>query len=273
MTSIHHALLELDLPRHKAEFYNAWHLGQRAGLTHEGILATMGDFARSHTVSRIRDAFLQSARSRMTIGETITAYPKLLQGFEAGVLKLGEETGQLETSFRFLADYFTAENRAVQTVKRWLAYPLTTGIAAIFIVSFPILFYGDAVKYVIVVTLELIAALAFAGGIVSAVARWYRQRTDLVLGRLCRSLALGVEAGLPLSQVAGLAVDAAEHPDLQRHVARILARQRSQQSLAATFKGCSLLPFELLTALEVADATGNYRDTLVKLAQMYDGGG
>lgn len=270
MSSLSQAWLELDLPRHKSEFYNSWQLGQRAGLSHEQILSKMGDFRRSPTVASMRDAFLRGVKGRQTLDDIIADNPKLLTPFEAGSLSLGEASGQLEQVLKFLAGYFAAEYHAVQQVKGMLAAPMITAIAAVFIVSFPILYYGNPLGYSVAVGLE-VAALLFAGGtVLSSVARWYRNRPEFVVGRFCRALAMGIEAGLPLGSVTEFAVAAAGHPELQAHLSRVPLRERGNQPLAKTFGGCRVLPFEVVAALEVADATGNYSDTLVKLAQMYD---
>ena len=82
---------------------------------------------------------------------------------------------------------------------------------------------------------------------------------------------MGVEAGLPLAKVTEFAVAAAGHPDLTTHLEKTPRLERGRQPLAKTFAGSSVLPFEVLAALEVADTTGNYGDTLGKLARLYDG--
>lgn len=270
MSSLQQAWLELDRPRHKAEFYNSWQLGQRAGLSHEQILAKMGDFGRSPTVASVRDAFLRGVRNRQTLEDIIANNPKMLTSFEAGTLRLGEASGQLEQVLKFLAEYFGAEYRAVQKVKGMLVQPVITAIVAMFIVAFPVLYYGNPLGYAVTVGLE-VAALLFVGGtVLASVARWYRNRPEFVVGRFCRALAMGIEAGLPLAPVTEFAVAAADHPELQAHLSRIPPRERGNHPLATTFGGCRVLPFEVIAALEIADATGNYGDTLVKLAQMYD---
>ncbi len=271
MTSLSSALLELDLPRHKSEFYNSWRLGYHAGLPHGRTLATVGDFKRSRTVAKIRNALLRGAERKQTVGQVLKDNLKLFDSFEGGVLALAEESGGFEEALGLLAGYFAAEYRAVQTVKRWLAYPMATGVAAIFVVSFPVLFFGDVVRYVLIVSAELVAAFLFAGAILSRVARWHRSRREFVVGRFCRALAMGVEAGLPLAKVTEFAVAAAGHPDLTTHLEKTPRLERGRQPLAKTFAGSSVLPFEVLAALEVADTTGNYGDTLGKLARLYDG--
>ena len=245
-------------------------MGQCAGLSHAQILAMMGDLQRSATVAGVRDTFLKGAQQRQSLDDVMTESPRLLAPFEAGLLRLGETGGQLERVLKFLADYFGAEFRAVQRIKRLLGPPMISGIAATFIVAFPVLYFGNATGYFITVGLELAGLFLVGGVVLTSVARSYRNRPEFVVGRFCRALAMGVEAGLPLAQVTEFAVAAADHRELTRHLDRIPRRERDRQPLAKTFAGCPALPFEVIAALEVADATGNYSDTVVKLAKMYD---
>ena len=44
------AWMELDVARHKTEFYRMWQVGYSAGLPHGRVFASMGAFDRSRTV-------------------------------------------------------------------------------------------------------------------------------------------------------------------------------------------------------------------------------
>jgi len=61
---------ELDVARYKAELYGMWHAGYRAGLSHEEVFATVGEFRRSPTVERMRQQLLRGARRRQSLEET-----------------------------------------------------------------------------------------------------------------------------------------------------------------------------------------------------------
>ena len=272
MISLPSAWSEFDVARHKAEFYRMWHVGHRAGLSHPLALEAVGDFRRSRTVLQLRQHLLTGTRQRQTLRQIVQARPELFDTFEAGLLELGEETGKLEDVFKLLGDYFTAEHRMVLWVKKKMSYPMINALAAIFILPFPILFFGNATLYLLIVLGELIAAFMVGGTLLAAAVGWYRSRPKLVMARLCRALALGVEAGLPLGRVVDLGIKAAASRDLSAHVARFPSTQRGGQPLAITFRGTKVVPHEVIAALEVADASGNYGDTLRKLADLYDSG-
>ncbi len=263
---------ELDIARYKAELYRMWHAGYRAGLSHEKALSTAGEFRRSPTVERMRLHLLQGVQQRKSLEETIRERRDLFIPFEAALLELGEEAGGLEEILQLLGTYFQNEHRMTLWVKQKMSYPMMNAIAAIFIAPFPVLFFGNATAYALTVTTGLIVAMAVGGTLLAAAARSYRNRPKVVLARLCRAVAVGVEAGLSLDRVVRLAVDATGTRELAGHVGRIPRQQLRGNPLASTFSGSALVPHEMVAALRVADETGDYTNTLKKLAELYEDG-
>lgn len=265
------AWAELDLARHKAEWYRMWYAGYRAGLGHAKLFETAGEFRRSPTVERMRQHLLEHAHARRTLSDAIRDEPRYFAPFEAALLELGEESGTLEETLRLLGAYFQGEHRMMLWVKKKMSYPMINGIAAVFIAPLPVLIFGNTLSYLLTVTAGFTSAMLFGGTILAAVSKTYQQRPSLVLARLLRGLSLAVEAGLSLERSLDLGVAAAGSEELARHVARVPREQRRGQSLAETFRRVPVVPHEVVAALEIADKTGNYRDTLQKLAQLYDG--
>ncbi len=153
-------------------------------------------------------------------------------------------------------------------VKKKMSYPMMNVLAGIGIAPFPVLFFGDAVRYFTTVGIELVLAMAFGGALLRIVARHYRNRPKVVRARLCRALAIAVEAGLPMD----LGVQAADDASLTEHLARLPAAARANQTLADTFVGWSRLTPDMQQVLGVADQTGDYTNTLKRLADLYDDG-
>lgn len=263
---------ELDVARFKAEFYRMWHAGHHAGLDYPTTLASMHEFQRSPSVEKLRSYLLAGTRRRASVASLTKTNPQLFVPFEAALLVLGEETGTLEASLRLLADYFAAEHRMILWIKKKMSYPMFQVLAATFIAPFPLLFFGHTGQYLLAVAGGLTLLFTAGGSLLLAAAKWYGRRPKFVRGRLARALTIGVEAGLPLGRVVELAVDAAASPAIKIHVAGQQASAVSSQPLAKTFAGCEMIPREMLATMEVADATGNYSETLKRLADLYDGG-
>jgi type II secretory pathway component PulF len=262
---------ELDSARYKSEFYRMWYVGHHAGLEHPRALGAMDDFHRSPTVKKTRRWLLEGTKRRQSLAAITRAKPELFTPFEAAILVLGEESGDLEHCLRLLADYFAAEHRLTTWLKKKMTYPVFNLVAASFIAPFPLLFFGHTTAYLLTVTgwLSLIALLG--GGLLLAAAKWFKQRPKYVRGRLLRALTVGVEGGLPLGRAVELAVAAAANPAVRAHLARFTGEQISTQPLNRTFAGCPYVDRTMLAAMEVADQTGNYSDTLRRLADLYEG--
>ena len=263
---------EFDVARHKSELYRMWYAGHHAGLPHHTALETAGDFKRSRPVQRLRALLLAGTKRRVPLPAIIKSKPQLFLPFEAALLELGEESGNFDECLKLLADYFAAEHRMILWIKKKMAYPMFNVLAAIFIAPFPLLFFGHTGKYLLTVSGGLAVAFTAGGSLLLDTARWYGGRPKFVLGRLARALALGVEAGLTLDRAVDLGVKAAASRRLTAHVARIPRAMRGGQPLATTFAGSGIVPQQMLSVMEVADKTGNYSDTLTRLADLYDGG-
>jgi len=262
---------ELDTARHKSEFYRMWHVGHHAGLEHPKALETMDDFRRSPTVAKARQWLLAGTKRRQSLAAITRAKPALFTPFEAAILVLGEESGDLEHCLRLLAEYFATEHRLVLWLKKKMSYPMFNAVAATFIAPFPLLFFGHTGAYLLIVGGSLGTLALAGGGLLLAAARWFQQRPKYVRGRLLRSLTIGVEGGLPLGRAVQLAVDATANEAIRAHVARFTREQVSGQPLSKTFADCPFVDRPMVAAMEVAEASGDYSGTLRRLADLYEG--
>jgi len=262
---------QLDTARFKAEFYRMWYAGHRAGLEHPRALETIDDYRRSPTVRDARRWLLAGTKRRQSLAAITRAKPELFTPFEAAILVLGEESGDLEHCLRLLSEYFTAEHRLILWLKRKLSYPMIQAVLATFIAPFPLLFFGHTWAYFGTVGAGLATLALAGGGLLLATARWFQQRPRYVRGRLLRALTVAIEGGLPLGRAVELAVNATANEAVRAHVGRFTREQLSSQPLSRTFAGCPVVPREMTAAMEVAEATGDYSGTLEKMADLYEG--
>lgn len=265
------ALSSLEIPRHRAELYRMWRAGSHAGLAHSRVLEAMGAFGGSPVVEAERRFLLEGTRRGRTLADLVRERPDRFAPFEAALLVLGEETGGLEECLGLLADHFAAEHRMMLRVKRRLTYPLVELLAASVIAPIPLAVAGHVGAYLLTAGGAVALCFAAGGSILAAAARRYARQPRFVRARLARALTIGIRAGLPLTQTVELAVAAADEPAIAAHIAAIPARTVATQPLAKTFAGCPLIPREMTAAMEVAEASGDYEGTLLKLALLYEG--
>ena len=70
------AWMELDVARHKTEFYRMWQVGYSAGLPHGRVFASMGAFDRSRTVEGMRRLLLEGAEQREALSDGVDRAPE-----------------------------------------------------------------------------------------------------------------------------------------------------------------------------------------------------
>ncbi len=270
MATIGQARGKVSDAKDRAELYRLWHTGVRAGLTHAAVLETMSASRQSGPTSRWRRALLDGTKARRTVASIVKANDRLLQPFESAVLLFGEESGTLEQSLRTLGDHFQGEHRMLLKLWSKLTYPLLVSLVAIIIGPLPLLIQGGARAYLVAVGTGLAFWYGLGGTAVGAMAANYANRRQFVLGRLGRSLAGGIESGLPLDRVVTLAADVTGHPGIIAHVKRIPPRERGARPISETFQGCEVIPPDMIAAMRVGEASGDYSGSLRKMAELYD---
>ena len=261
----------LDEGRDRSEFYRMWRTGTSAGFTVPKSLETMGPRQAPH-VELARRWLLEGTRRGEGVGSLVLRGGARFESFERALLALGDETGAMEDSLRLLADFYATKHRLMMAVRKRMAYPLFTGICATFIAPFSLLYFGHVTAYLAIVFAGLAAWVLAGGSIVLAVANRFGRTPALVRARLARALATAVEAGLPLGRAIPLAAEASADPDVQRHVRRIGERTLTSRPITETLGSCPHITPDFLAVLQVAERTGNFRDTLGRLASLYEDG-
>jgi type II secretory pathway component PulF len=90
---------------------------------------------------------------------------------------------------------------------------------------------------------------------------------SITRARFAQLLAMTLEAGIPLGRALRLAVDASGNPRLRAHIGARPEPELAATPLAKLFEGCEEVPPALIGQMMVADATRDYRDTLVRYAR------
>ena len=268
--SVAEVLRAFEDGRDRAEFYRGWRAGVSAGLTHPQILATVGE-SKGMTAA-IRSHLLAGTTKGLGIAALVKQRPALFEPFESAMLTLGDEGGQLDSVLLALADFFMRQYRMMTYVKKQLAYPMFTSFFAIFIAPLPLVFMGQARAYVAAVSLGVLGWVFLGGSVLAGRAQTYQRRPPFVRARLARALAMTIEAGLPLGRAAVLSADASGLPELSARVRSLNERELTSQPLSRTFAGVSVMTPEFMAALEVAERTGDYSNTLRRLAALYEDG-
>ena len=270
LLSAHRALVESE---HRAAFYRSWNAAFGMGSTHVNTMKHIGVEFKGGRTEQLQKYLAATADKRLTLIDAITKAPKgLLEPFESAVLRLGEETGSLDKSLRLLSDWFTGQHKLLRKLWAKSAYPLFLTLFAAVGLPLPLVFQDRMNAYLLRAGAGVLAWWFFGGTIVFIPARFASGRGKWVRARLARSIVTGMEAGAPIDRVLDMAIDAAANPELKRCVDKVPVAKRRQQPLSLTLKGCPHVPAELLAAMQVAENTGNWRDTVGRMGELYEDG-
>lgn len=268
--SIAAVLRAFDDGRTRAEFYRGWRAGHHAGLSHPAILAQLSP--AGGTTRALRDHLLAGTRDGRDLDHLLRAVPHLVEPFELALLRMGEESGQLEPVLTALADFHTRQYRMILTVRKWLAYPIFVSFVAVLLLPLPLVFAGKVGAYAVAATTGVLLWATAGGSVFAGLAQRYQQRPAFVRARFARTLAMTIGAGLPLGRAVLLAAEASGDRALTAHVRRIGERQIIVQPVTTTLAGQAILTPELRSALIVAEKTGDYASSLGRLADLYEDG-
>lgn len=263
-------LRAFDDGRARSEFYRGWRAGVHAGLPHPTILAQLD--ASGGTTRALRDHLLAGTRERRDLDHLLRAVPHLVEPFELALLRMGEESGQLEPVLTALADFHQRQHRMILKVRQWLAYPIFVSLVAVLLLPLPLVFAGKVGAYALAAGVGVTLWATAGGSVFAGLAQRYQRRPAFVRARFARALAMTVGAGLPLGRALMLSAEASGDASLLAHLRRVGERQIIVQPVTTTLAGQSILTPELRSALIVAEKTGDFASSLGRLADLYEDG-
>ncbi len=260
------SLRRLDESRHRAELYRAWSIGLAAGLTSNVALDHMGRIAFP-SVEEARRYLVVGTGQGKSVTALVKARPNLLAPFEGAVLTAGDESGTLNQSLQLLTNFYAGEFKRALKIRNSMLYPVFAGLVASFGLPFVVLHKSPVKTYVTAIIVLLVAFLLMGGVFISILASILLNTRAMSRARFARVLSSTIEAGLPLGRAIRLSVDASGNRGLLEHIKKRSERELSTTPLAKIFEGCEDIPAALLSQLMIADATGDYKNTLVAYAR------
>ncbi len=262
------SLSRLDAPRYRAELYRAWVTASSAGLSHTQALEGLGQSGSAET-EEARRYLLVGVQQERSIASLVRARPNLFDPFEGAVLTAGEENDALPNALRLLADVFSREYKRMLSIRLLMGYPIFIGVALTFVVAIPMLHRGWR-TYMVFVGIAFIALMMLGGLVLGFIAGAMSAGVKMTRARFARALVVALETGIPLGRAIRLAVDASGSPVLKAQIASRSERDLNTTPLAKMFEGCREVPPAMLTAMSVADATGDYLHTLKRYADQLE---
>ena len=263
----------------------------------------------SHTLRRVLREVLTDLRSGDQLSVALGKHPKIFSPLCQQSLRVGEQSGNLETMLRQVADYIEKEVAAAKGIKGALTYPIFAAIATIgvlgILVGFVLPTFSDLYSSLgadlpLITKLLLDASSMFQShGIYLLLAvfiaaglafvyiktpngryKWDKLalRLPLVgrvnhlkeLARCCRSISLLFRAGLPLTEIMSLVVKGAKNRVVVKALADVQQDMHKGEGLSQPMAKNNLFLPMMVQMVKIGEETGNLDTTLLAVAEGFE---
>jgi len=276
--------------RQLADWFRALHCLLKAGQTLFEAGSTLAKNTSNPALAATARDLARLAKEGLPVAKVFSGRPAVFPSFVHPLFAVGQEAGKLDEACRILANHFDHE-RAVevphrQTVLLPLMVPLAwivgTGIGG---------FLRGGVIGCLAATLSKAGWLAGWGFAVWAIGRtllafpqvrWWADTMKLAVpwvwlptrkygfARWCRSLALLLEAGVPIHQAATVSLRTLGNRVLEQAMREETAALLQGEPLSVVVVRSRLFPPELGRMLATADQTGHYVGPLLRIAGLLE---
>lgn len=244
-----------------------------------------------------------------SFAQAVSAHPKIFNVMFQGLIKVAEESGKLPSTLQQLANYLERTDKLQRRIKAMSAYPTFIAgffvvvclVMTLFILpqfsdifsgfgaDLPIFtklvfganaFFVDHVIEIFAIVIVMIAAVIFYVRTPSGAYRKDKLKLatpyvgDLalkyVLARFCRSLAIMVNSGVPISTALEICAEATGNRVLERTVLDVRERILTGHGIADSLAKSGVFPGLIVRMVGVGEDSGQLPEVLEKVADLYE---
>lgn len=290
-------------------FSRQMHTVTKAGLPLLQGIRNLAQTTANARLRQALEAVVASLQGGRDLATSLGRHPDVFSKFYVSVIGVGESSGTLPTAFARMVEYLSSEKRLLDRLKSSLRYPaivlvailiaiavITTFVLPRFAPVFAVLgddlpwatrailaFANFASSYWYLIAAAVAAAvLGFRMYVGTADGRYgwdrFRLRVPVLgpvilkatLARVCRSLALALESGVPMVQAVGIIARATGNEYV---TARLLALREGMErghGLSQTAQTAGLFTPLVLQMMSVGEETGELNAMLSEVAEFYE---
>lgn len=277
----------------------------KAGLPWLRGLRGLQETTRNPVLKATLEQALVSLEAGRDLSQALADYGGVFPELYISMVRVGEQTGTLETVFLRLAEYLQNQQEMRTRVKGAMRYPLIVvgaivlamGVLSVFVIpKFAPLFkqLGNGLPmptriilassgfvqahWAAVLGVMLAAVIAFMLAVRTGPGRyrWHRMQLAIpifgelllqsILARTVRTLSLTLEAGLPMIQALDLIARAADNDYITAKIVGMREQLESGEPLSRAAMAAKIFPPLLLQMMEVGEETGEMTRLLDEVA-------
>ncbi len=287
---------------------------QLAMLLESGIdivasLELLQEQATNRSLKRVLDDVIADLRTGNQLSRALSKHPHVFSPIYCQLIGVGEQSGDLETVLKQVADYMEKEVTTTKETKNALMYPVITSVVTVVVIIVLVTFvlpqFGTmysslgaempapakllidfSVKlkeYWVYLMLGTLAVLVLAYSYIKTPkgrAKWDRLVLRLpVLGkvchlselsRLCRSMSLLFRTGLPLTEILPLLIQSSRNQALSEALGGVQQDMIKGDGISQPMTKSKLFLPMMVQMVRVGEETGNLDVTLLAVARSYE---
>jgi type IV pilus assembly protein PilC len=287
---------------------------QLAMLLESGIdivasLELLQEQATNRSLKRVLDDVIADLRTGNQLSRALSKHPNVFSPIYCQLIGVGEQSGDLETVLKQVADYMEKEVTTTKETKNALMYPVITSVVTVVVIIVLVTFvlpqFGTmysslgaempapakllidfSVKlkeYWAYLMLGTLAVLVLAYSYIKTPkgrAKWDRLVLRLpILGkvchlselsRLCRSMSLLFRTGLPLTEILPLLIQSSRNQALSEALGGVQQDMIKGDGISQPMTKSKLFLPMMVQMVRVGEETGNLDVTLLAVARSYE---
>ncbi|MFC1908784.1 type II secretion system F family protein [Chloroflexota bacterium] len=290
-------------------FYRQLALLLESGINITTALELLQEQMSNRLLKKVLGEAIADLRSGNQLSTAMSKHPEVFAPIYCRSLSVGEQTGNLETMLRQIADYIEKETTATKEIKNALMYPVITAIVTFIVVGVLVTFVlpafsslydslGANLPTLTRVVIDSATALRSNGlyillvmmaGIFGTLTyiktpagryKWHKLLISLPLigrvnhlshlSRCCRSIALLFRAGLPLTEIMPLVIQGSSNEVLVQALTDVQQGMLKGEGLSQPMTKNNIFLPMMVQMVKVGEETGNLDTSLIAVAQNYE---
>ena len=290
-------------------FYRQMALLIESGLNIVTALELLQSQASHRVFKKVLDETITDLRAGSQLSVSLSKHPEIFAPIHCQSLKVGEQTGGLESILRQIADHMEKQQITGKGIKNAMTYPIIALVVAVVVIAVMVAFVfpafqglyanlgaklppttaimlnvaGELRAYGMYITVFLLALVIVALVYLRTATGKYKfdqiaLKFPIVgrinhlneLARLARSVSILFKAGLPLTEILPLVIQSASNKVMAEALVQVKEDMLGGEGLSRPMGKYKIFLPMMVQMVRVGEETGNLDATLLSVAQSYE---
>jgi len=250
----------------------------RAGITVDDALEQSAHYGPPQFQAAFRSMASQ-VRAGQPLSTSLGYYRNMFNPVVPAIVSAGERSGNLDSSFSMLAEFFEWEAEITRTLRSAMVYPLIVTVMAILAVGvlswIGFMSGAWATRLLWALGAVIVLWLAFRFRLVQQLARYVAMilpffgavMQQLAVARFCQTFGLLIRAGVPYLEGLEATMPVIQHPMVDRAASHVYYGVRNGNTVESSIRSQPVFPPVVRNLVGAGEAAGSTDETLLRAAK------